>query len=230
MAAKSFETSAQKTILVERRTKIMRLLGRLRAIQQVYMPAAINYLTERQPTDSNPEHAEDAPIVFPSDLPPSQRCDPACRADLASYEEQLREAQLRAALQNLRTHLHMKSRLLTYRTSNVKAQGMVVKSQSVFQRNQRQIDLDMAKYQDAWVAMKKLRGKDSVGWKKLKQRDVRRMDGGEDKAVGIQRKKLGKKKMAALRVEAQEDAMNGGSSSEGSEEEGQIDEPQQKCA
>lgn len=205
IAEKSFETAAQKTVLVQRRTRIMRLLGRLRAVQQVYMPAAIQELSNGQSNkDSASEHAENVAIIFPSDLPLSQRSEPGCRADLAVVEAEMRNAQLRTALSNLRTHLHMKSRLLTYRTTNVKAQGMVVKSQSVFKRNQRQIDLDTKKYQDAWEAMKKLRGVDNVGWRRLKASDVRRMDGGEDKAVGIARKKLGKKKATALRLQASE--------------------------
>lgn len=102
-------------------------------------------------------------------------------------EEDLRNAQLCASLQNLQTHLHMKSWLLTYRKSNVKAQGMVTKSQSVLNRNQRQIKLDTTKYQEAWAALRKLQGKDQIGWKRLLARDVRMMDGGEDKAVGMER-------------------------------------------
>lgn len=225
VVAKSFETAAQKTVLVQRRTKIMRLLGRLRAIQQVYMPAAMRILSSHEPASSSGEHAENVPIIFPSDLPLAQRCDPGCRADLPSIEEQMREAQLRTALLNLRTHLHMKTRLLTYRTSNVKAQGMVVKSQSVFRRNQRQIDLDTVKYQQAWQAMKNLRGKDNVGWRKLKARDVKRMDGGEDRAVGMERKRLGKKKRDALRVEAKQgEADEADASSDDSEGEDKADD------
>lgn len=184
------------------------------------MPAAIQELSKRQSIDDPAsEHAENVPILFPSDLSISQRSEPGCRADLAVVEEEMRNAQLRTALLNLRTHLHMKSRLLTYRTANVKAQGMVVKSQSIFKRNQRQIDLDMKKYQDAWDAMKKLRGQDKVGWRRLRASDVRRMDGGEDKAVGIARKKLGKKKTTALRLEARKVAEQVVSEEEVSEEE-----------
>ncbi|KAE9394161.1 hypothetical protein BT96DRAFT_801634, partial [Gymnopus androsaceus JB14] len=176
----------------------------------------------------SPEHAENVPVVFPSNLPVSHRCDPGCCADLASYEEQMRDAQLRAALLNLQTHLHMKSQLLTYQTANVKAQGMVVKSQSVLRRNQQQIDLDTAKYQDTWQAMKNLRGKDSVGWRQLKPKDVRRMDGGEDKAVGIQCKRLGKKKMAVLQAEAKNNTANGGHSSSNDSDEGDKSDENQK--
>lgn len=199
VAGKHFETAAQKTVLVERRTRLMRMLARLRSIQQTYMPAAIQVLSKGQSSnETTSKHAEDVPIIFPSDLPLLQRSEPGCRADLVSIEEDLREAQLRTSLQNLRTHLHMKSRLLTYRKTNVKAQGMVTKSQSVLNRNQRQICLDTTKYQDAWTALRKLRGKDKISWRKLMARDVRMMDGGYEKAVGVERKRLGKKKQAAI--------------------------------
>ncbi|KAJ3979173.1 hypothetical protein F5890DRAFT_1379597, partial [Lentinula detonsa] len=126
---KGFETATQKTELTERRTRMMRLMGRLRSIQALYMPAAITYLSNRQTDKDEAEHVENIPVVLPSSLPASERIS-GCRSGLASIEEQLREAHLRASLNSLRNHLHMKFRLLTYRKTNVKAQGMITKSQA----------------------------------------------------------------------------------------------------
>ncbi|KAE9383382.1 hypothetical protein BT96DRAFT_1009261, partial [Gymnopus androsaceus JB14] len=120
--AKSFETATQKTQLAEKRTKIMRLIGKIRSVQAVYMPGALRVLQQHEgPTKD--EHAEEVPLILPSDIPSHIRLS-VCHTGLPRLEEELREAQLRGSLMSLRTHLHMKSRLLTYRTTNVKAQGM----------------------------------------------------------------------------------------------------------
>ncbi|KAJ3764667.1 hypothetical protein FB446DRAFT_614055, partial [Lentinula raphanica] len=172
--------------------RMMRLMGRLRSIQALYMPAAMTYLSNRR-TDSNEvEHVEKIPVVFPSTLPAPERVS-GCRSGLDSIEEQLREAQLRSSLNSLRNHLHMKFRLLTYRKTNVKAQGMITKSQALLKRNQRQIDCDTKKYRAAWRALENLRGEGQSGWKKLRHRDVRMMGNDENSALGMERKRVGKR-------------------------------------
>ncbi|KAJ3833633.1 hypothetical protein F5878DRAFT_665489 [Lentinula raphanica] len=126
--AKAFETSSQKTALMERRTKLMRLMGRIRSIQALYMPSAIHLLGQCRVEGE--EHVENIPIIFPSNLT-AEECSSGCHESLVKIEEQLREAQLRGTLDSLRNHLHMKSRLLTYRKSNVKAQSTITKSQAL---------------------------------------------------------------------------------------------------
>ncbi|KAJ3765551.1 hypothetical protein FB446DRAFT_709371 [Lentinula raphanica] len=193
----SFETASQKTVLMERRTKMMRLMGRIRSIQALYMPAAIQFLGQRE--IEGEEHVEKIPSVFPSDLSADERRT-GCHAGLAKIEEQMQEAQLRSMLDSLRNHLHMKSRLLTYRKSNVKAQSMITKSQALLKRNQKQIDSDVHRYRTAWLALENLRGAGSSGWKRLKSSDVRMMDGGEDRALGMAQKRIGKKRQEAESV------------------------------
>ncbi|KAJ3730319.1 hypothetical protein C8R42DRAFT_693124 [Lentinula raphanica] len=171
IAANSFETASQKTSLMERRTKLMRLMGR-------------------------EEHVEAIPIIFPSNLSVEERSS-GCHKDLAKIEEQLRDAQIRGALDSLRNHLHMKSRLLTYRKSNIKAQAMITKSQALLKRNQKHIDSDSHRYKAAWSSLERLRGAGNSGWNRLRPSDVRMMDGGEDRALGMARKQVGKKKQAA---------------------------------
>ncbi|KAJ3817509.1 hypothetical protein F5880DRAFT_1626284 [Lentinula raphanica] len=183
---KRFETAAQKVELTERRTRMMRLMGRLRSLQALYMPAAITYLSNRETDQDQAEHVEDIPVILPSTLPMSERVS-GCRSGLVSIEEQLREAQLRASLNSLRNHLHMKFRLLTYRKTNVKAQGTITKSQALLKRNQRQIDCDANKYRAAWRALESIRGEGESGWRKLRHRDVRMMGNDENSAMGMER-------------------------------------------
>ncbi|KAJ3753953.1 hypothetical protein EV360DRAFT_16339, partial [Lentinula raphanica] len=189
--ANTFETASQKTALMERRTKLMQLMGRIRSIQALYMPAAIHFLGQHRVEGK--EHVENIPIIFPSDLSAKERSS-RCHANLVGIEEQLREAQIRGTLDSLRNHLHMKSRLLTYRKSNVKAQSTITKSQALLKRNQKQIDTDVHRYKTAWLALEHLRGTGKSGWNRLRSSDVRMMDGGEDRALGMARKRIGKKK------------------------------------
>ncbi|KAJ3963289.1 hypothetical protein EV361DRAFT_957255 [Lentinula raphanica] len=189
------------------------------------MPAANNFLANRSIDTSKIEHVEDIPLVFPSTLSKEDRAV-GCRTGLPEIEDQLREAQLRAALNNLRNHLHIKFRLLTYRRTNVKAQGAITKSQALLKRNQRQIDCDVMKYRNAWRCLETLRGSGKSGWRKLRTGDVRMMGDEEDGALGMNRKRVGKVKRAqdAARRATQksrphESDSDGNSSSETEEDE-----------
>ncbi|KAJ3963559.1 hypothetical protein EV361DRAFT_780448, partial [Lentinula raphanica] len=184
--------------------RMMRLMGRLRSIQALYMPAAMTYLNNRRTDLNEVEHVEHIPVIFPSTLPAPDRIS-GCRSGLDSIEEQLRESQLRASLNSLRNHLHMKFRLLTYRKTNVKAQGMITKSQALLKRNQRQIECDTKKYRAAWRALENLRGEGQSGWKKLRRRDVRMMGNDKNSALGMERKRVGKR---TRDIEAASNAIN----------------------
>ncbi|KAE9385244.1 hypothetical protein BT96DRAFT_840962, partial [Gymnopus androsaceus JB14] len=117
--------------------------------------------------------------------------------------QKLRESQLRSSLDHLRNNLHMKARLLTYRTTNVAHQGMVRKSQALFQRSQRLINLSARKDSDARAALVWIVGEQKVGWKKLQPSDICMLDD-RNMAVGMSRKKLGKKRRAEMRAQAAE--------------------------
>ncbi|KAJ3738001.1 hypothetical protein EV360DRAFT_26922, partial [Lentinula raphanica] len=100
--------------------------------------------------------------------------------------------QLRASLNSLRNHLHMKFRLLTYRKTNVKAQGTITKSQALLKHNEWQIECDAKKYRTAWIALENLRGEGQSGWRKLRHRDVRMMGNDDNSALGMEHKRVGK--------------------------------------
>ncbi|THU91454.1 hypothetical protein K435DRAFT_820836 [Dendrothele bispora CBS 962.96] len=179
---KKFDTTVQKTALIQRRTKLL----------PTYIPGALQLLSKTPAESEAPELPEDIPLYLPSDLPSTYRRE-GCRQGLLEIEQKLREAQLRSALNQLRNHLHMKSRLLTYRTSNVAHQGAVTRSKALFNRCQRQIKNATRKYQRAWIGMTNIVGEGEMVWKKLEEQDVRLMDGGGDRAIGVARKQKGKK-------------------------------------
>ncbi|KAJ3831051.1 hypothetical protein F5878DRAFT_493838, partial [Lentinula raphanica] len=117
-------------------------------------------------------NAEDIPLIFPSDLSESERVT-GCRAGLLLIEQKLRESQLSTSLDRLQNNLHIKSRLLTYRNTNVVHQARVTKSQALLARTQRQIDLSANHYRTAWKALAKIvGGEKNVAWHFLHDRDV----------------------------------------------------------
>ncbi|KAJ3779710.1 hypothetical protein GGU10DRAFT_337786 [Lentinula aff. detonsa] len=188
------------------------------AIHDVGPTAFLSQLLEledqhnRQTDEDEAEHVENIPIVLPLSLPASERIS-GCRSGLASIEEQLRKAHLRASLNSLQNHLHIKFRLLTYRKTNIKAQGMITKSQALLKRNQRQIESDAKKYRAAWRALESIRGEGKSGWKKLSHQDVRMMGNDDNSALGMERKWVGKQtrdREAALNAVMQTDNNHGG--------------------
>ncbi|KAK7435288.1 hypothetical protein VKT23_019733 [Stygiomarasmius scandens] len=214
LKSNQYETPTQKVTLIQRRTKLQCAIGKFRSVQATYMPGALQYLAKNpqtptipdepesapsmvgQPSQRNtqalPEMPEDIPLCLPSALPQLYRIA-GCRTGLLEIEQKLREGQLRNSLNQLRNHLHMKSRLLTYRTSNVAHQGAVTRSRAIFNRNQKQIDACAQKYQAAWSAMSNLVDQGEMKWRKLENSDIRLMDSSGDRAIGIARKQKGKK-------------------------------------
>ncbi|THU77010.1 hypothetical protein K435DRAFT_703408 [Dendrothele bispora CBS 962.96] len=182
LKANCFDTTLQKTALIQQCTKILRAIGKFRSVQATYMPGALQFLAKSPSSVSTAntdapgasstsvELPEDIPLCLPSALPEAYHVE-GCRPALFEIEQKLREGQLRNSLNQLRNHLHMKLRLLTYRTMNVAHQGAVTRSKAIFNRNQKQIDHCTSKYQTAWVAMGKLVGEDRLKWRKLEKGD-----------------------------------------------------------
>ncbi|KAJ3716228.1 hypothetical protein C8R42DRAFT_589224, partial [Lentinula raphanica] len=190
MSKQKSETVLQKTSIIQCRTKLVQAIAKIRALQTVYMPAAIQKLAEAE--DITEENAEDTVLVFPSDLSDSER-ESGCRAGILAIERKLREGQLSSSLDKLRNNLHIKSRLLTYRTTNVAHQARVTKSQTLLARTQQQIELAARKYQDAWKALTKIvGGEQNVSWHQLHAKDVCMMQ--EEPPQGNLRKRLGKRR------------------------------------
>ncbi|THU93109.1 hypothetical protein K435DRAFT_670801, partial [Dendrothele bispora CBS 962.96] len=188
-------TARELTTLVERRTRLSRAIGRFRAIQATYTPAALQALAQMAmkgekegPQDENPE---DIRLVLPSDLSPQER-EHGCRSGLLDIELKLREAQMRQALDQVRNHLHIRARLVTYRDSTVRHQAMLTRSRAMIARNDTKTEAHKKRYQAAWNALSR-------------DADVRCMSSESDKAWKSARKMLGKKKQKEMESEGQKD-------------------------
>ncbi|KAJ7833716.1 hypothetical protein B0H14DRAFT_3462535 [Mycena olivaceomarginata] len=112
------------------------------------------------------------PLFLPSGLTPAQRAGEAV-AGLAAIESSLRDAQLSSSLELLRRKLHVKSRLVTYKSLQAHAQGANTRSKGIVDRNECKIRLHSEKFQMAWEAKRLLAGGDAeaVGWRKLLKED-----------------------------------------------------------
>ncbi|KAL0567977.1 hypothetical protein V5O48_014022 [Marasmius crinis-equi] len=212
--------------LVERRARLLRLVSRLRTLQQVYTPHAIAALnapskpTSDQPlgspdsgaapTNSNvgsnkddvafdivkltkaasKGNVEAAPLYLPSGLPEQVRSLPEM-GKWVQMEASFRRGQLQSALDGLRSHLFIRTRLNLQRTLHVRHQHAAVRARQVMARNDHKIDVFKAKYCSAWAALKTLVGEESIGLPQLHKADVSSYDEVDTHALRNVRKVLG---------------------------------------
>ncbi|KAJ7024108.1 hypothetical protein C8F04DRAFT_969398 [Mycena alexandri] len=173
-------TTAMEINMKTLRTKLNRGLDRFRKLQATYSPAALQALATH--TGPAEELAEQVPLMLPSALTPTQREGAGCVPGLVDIENEMRAAQCRTALPQLRNQLHIKSRFLLYKKHNSRHQGMNTRSRTIVARNETKIRLHSEKFQMAWEARLRIAGGDEskVGWPKLRKGDIRCMQDAEE--------------------------------------------------
>ncbi|KAJ7790491.1 hypothetical protein B0H13DRAFT_1676173, partial [Mycena leptocephala] len=124
---------------------------------------------------------EKTPLFLPSALTAQQReVEPV--KGLAVIEDSLWDAQCSTAIVRLRSQLHVKSRLLTYKRIQARHQGANMCLQTIVTRNETKIRLHSEKFQMAWEAKRLLANGDpsKVGWRMLRKEDIRCMEDPEE--------------------------------------------------
>ncbi|KAJ7900467.1 hypothetical protein B0H13DRAFT_2336571 [Mycena leptocephala] len=181
-------TTAQKIDVIGLRRKLNQSIRRLRKLQATYTPTSIVALEQRRNVPEN-ETAENTPLFLPSALPSDQRAVEPLRT-LAVIEDSLCDAQCGTALMRLRTQLHVKSRLLTYKQLQSHHQGANTRARTIVTRNESKIRLHSEKYQMAWEAKRRLVGGDAneVGWCLLRKEDIRCMEDAEELSRGAEKR------------------------------------------
>ncbi|KAF7300227.1 CxC2 domain-containing protein [Mycena kentingensis (nom. inval.)] len=177
---KQAKTSAVKINLRKQRRCLNKSISRLRTLQAVYSPAALQYLASlKLPQETA---AEQVPLLPPSALSEAQRASGGCYEGLADLEHQLWDAQCRSALVALRNQLHIKSRLLTYKKRHSRHQGANTRSRALVARNENKILLCADKYQAARRALVALAAGSisGVSWPVLLKEHIRCMDDSDD--------------------------------------------------
>ncbi|KAJ7473239.1 hypothetical protein FB451DRAFT_1035635 [Mycena latifolia] len=202
-------TSGQKITLTGLQTKLTRGIQRLRKLQAVYTPAALQAASRAATTKASDAGAqrelpEDTPLFLPSALTEEERRT-GCVAGLENIEGLARDAQCRTSLVRLRNQLHIKSRFMVYKKHQSRHQGPNTRSRTIVARNESKIRLHSEKYQAAWNAIRLLNGGDParVGWLKLRKRDIRMMEDKEELSKRMERRR---KQDARRRERSGEDA------------------------
>lgn len=196
-------TPTQKAELLATRTRLIRQLARFRVLQAIYMSAADKCLSaSTQPQSPTPTQtkrkADEAPgpdesaakpipvelqqLYLPSELTPTELT--GCYSGLAEIEAQMREAQCHNTLDAFRTHLYIKSALLTYKERNVRHQGMSTRARSIIDLNEIKIKILRDRYNIARAALISLKGEENVQWRFIADEDVRCL---EDREVDERR-------------------------------------------
>lgn len=190
-------SSKHSAEVIEKRTKVARYIARFRKLQAVYMPGALQALAECPAPQGEKEEeaaalAENVPLVLPSALSPELRVL-GCNKGVEAIELRLRDAQCRSALDQIRNYLYVKSRFRTYKGAQVRHQGATTRARGLMNRNDEKIRMQAEKYVAAWEAKRSLVGEGNIGWHRLDpKKDLRCMDGEEDRAVGSNRKWRGR--------------------------------------
>ncbi|KAF7312717.1 CxC2 domain-containing protein [Mycena indigotica] len=194
--------SAGGVSLRRQRRKLNRTIKRLRLLQTTYMPAALR--TFESLKISQETLAERVPLLPPSALSPAERANGGCRDGLIEIEKGLRDAQCRSSLTCLQLQLHVKSRLLTYKRNNSRAQAMNTRSRTLVDQNERKILLYSEKYQAAWRALVAIEGDARlIGWRKLEKADIRCIEDAEQVARDNQRRAKAERAQKARDAELQ---------------------------
>lgn len=187
--------------ILEKRANLRRRLQGLRDIQALHMPCVPSKLahyrtahasasaptsvtplatrlttlrTAAVPAIPEPDHGpENEPIFLPNTL----SCDEleVCAAGIAEMESRLRVGQLRSSLDKLRLHLHMKSRMLTFKAQNVRNQASTTRALAQLSSNEGKIIAFANKYRAARLAYLELNGPGiwEEEWRELRQSDIR---------------------------------------------------------
>ncbi|KAJ7049988.1 hypothetical protein C8F01DRAFT_1348778 [Mycena amicta] len=176
---KKAKSTSMKINLRRSRRRLNRRIATIRTLQATYSPVALQHLASLDlPQETL---AEDVPLLPPSALTELQRSNGGCRAGLVELEATFREAQCRSALVSLRNHLHIKSRLLVYKTNQSRNQAANTRSRALVARNESKILLFSRKYQAAWAALVSISGGEAaVSWPRLRKADIRCLEDAED--------------------------------------------------
>ncbi|KAH9848497.1 hypothetical protein C2E23DRAFT_739298 [Lenzites betulinus] len=172
----------------EQRTVLRRRLQKFRELLAVYMPAATPILLTMPAAQTTTETLEDVILGLPSQIPVESR-HATCAEGLVDMEMQLRDAQCRDSLQDLRNQLHVKQRLFTYKKLHVRHQGPNTRARADLAAQEARIRGAAAKYRRARSALLSLRGAGEweTEFRVLADKDIRCVQ--DDDLEAVQRRR-----------------------------------------
>ncbi|KAJ7060539.1 hypothetical protein C8F01DRAFT_988536, partial [Mycena amicta] len=153
-------TADRSAQIDELRASFFKKLKVVQRQQDFFMPGVSPLqIAEEECRDGNrpPPRAEDVKLWFPSDLTETQR-GRACKRGLMDIKGKLRQAQCGDALARIRSLLYTKTHLIHYRNANSVGQHATTRSSTLISRVTDQIAREVAKYRQAWTALRRLMG------------------------------------------------------------------------
>ncbi|KAG1794534.1 uncharacterized protein HD556DRAFT_1431905 [Suillus plorans] len=185
-------TDKQRETITNRTNALQRWIDLWIRIQELYMPI-VSAL--RSSADSNastteavlkPQHC---PLYLPSAIDAPLHCDQR----LLEHEWELRHAQAHDALNEIHSHLCLRSHMYKFKDKNLRGQAASTRAQNLIARVEAKKDAGVDKYRCARRALESLSGRlDKVGWgetlRPLRNEDVRPMGdfmGGHTQGTGM---------------------------------------------
>ncbi|KAE9394190.1 hypothetical protein BT96DRAFT_943352 [Gymnopus androsaceus JB14] len=208
--------------LVENQNQLTQKITQLQSLQAKYCPSALQALAIHPDVlkSAEPLVSEKTPLILPSALPPASAI-----SDLQALESRLHDGQCLDALDQLCNDLQVKSQLHTYKKSNACKQGATTRTRARMDHHERKIKLSTLRYRAAWAAKLNLVGgvKENVGWKELKDADIRTMHDAEDRKQQSKDKlngsKLHRKEQELKKLQSAKRKRDSGNASSSSEED-----------
>jgi hypothetical protein len=113
----------QELDFVKRRTALLKRISRFRKLQQTYMPEVARFLTaaQREIWNDKTRVPEGIKLFLPSELGSASRAK-VCEKGLDQIEEEMREAELQASLDDLRDALRIRTITNRFRHRNTTGQ------------------------------------------------------------------------------------------------------------
>ncbi|KAG1866481.1 hypothetical protein C8R48DRAFT_747671 [Suillus tomentosus] len=173
-------TDKQKTAMQTRVTALQRRLDAWARVQELYMPIVSQF--RQRSSEAGPESFK---LWLPSELQPTVSCD----KKLAAHEWDLRHAQAQDALNEVRSHLRLRSHMYIYKDRNVRGQAASTRAQALIEGVEMRKRASVDKYRRARNTLLALGYRlDKSGWDislpPLLDSDVRPMGDMERQGTG----------------------------------------------
>jgi hypothetical protein len=166
-----------------------------RNLQTTYMPGAaraIQHDEAGRDEDAPLPKAENIKLYMPHELPANDRAR-SCVNGLAEMEAKLRAAQCAVALILMRSHLHAKHHLISFRNENVTGQIQSTKAHTLIGQVGDRVTVSAEKYRKARAALSLLKAavfaQEFSHFQELKDDDIR-LDSDHGESDGAAKKKL----------------------------------------
>ncbi|KAG2051604.1 hypothetical protein BDR06DRAFT_1060927 [Suillus hirtellus] len=185
-------TDKQREAITNRTNTLQRQIDLWISIQELYMPIVsalcllVNSNASAMDAVLKPQHCH---LYLPSSIDTHLHCD----QQLLQHEWELQHAQAHNALNELCSHLCLRSHMYKFKDKNLHGQAASTRAQNLIAHVEAKKDAGVEKYRCAHRALESLSGRlDKVGWevslRSLRSKDVRPMGdfvGGHTQGTGM---------------------------------------------